>query len=133
MLKVGSSCRRASNWTDPLDLLMLALMRQEDDQGNYQNANRSKWGWNPVLKVSIPGNEQIWEEVISVNKEYARIKDKPFPSYDDIDILISKNIATGRYADTSTLSEELSDNDISNDETYHMDIEFLSARKEQSS
>ena len=109
---VGSSRRRAPNWTDFLDLIMLGLLRQENDNGYCQNgtfspetwkrmtfafneqtkknfsfrnlknrlkvlkktfnlyynlANRSGWGWDPVLKVPTPGDEQMWDEVISVS------------------------------------------------------------------
>ena len=108
----GSSRRRAPNWTDSLDMIMITLMRQEYDEGNcingtftketwkkmtlsfnqqtrksftYPNlknrlkvlkktfnlyfnlANRSGWGWDPVLKVPTPGDEQMWEEIIVVS------------------------------------------------------------------
>ena len=108
----GSSRRRAPNWMDSLDMIMIALMRQEYDEGNcingtftketwkkmtlsfnqqtrksftYPNlknrlkvlkktfnlyfnlANRSGWGWDPVLKVPTPGDEQMWEEIIVVS------------------------------------------------------------------
>ena len=38
----GSSCMRAPNWTDTIDLIMLALMRQANDEENYQNGTFSK-------------------------------------------------------------------------------------------
>ena len=108
----GSSRMRAPNWTDALDLLMLALMRQANDEGNcivgtfskdtwrrmtmsfnqqtnknftytnlknrlkvlkknfnlyYNLANRSGWGWDTVLKVPTPGDQQMWDEVIAVS------------------------------------------------------------------
>ena len=33
----------------------------------YNLANRSGWGWDPVLKVPTYGDEQMWEEIISVS------------------------------------------------------------------
>ena len=33
----------------------------------FNFASRSGWGWNPALKVAIPGDEQIWVEVISMS------------------------------------------------------------------
>ena len=103
---------RAPNWTDNLDLVMFALMRQSNDEGNCQNgtfskdtwrrmtmafnqqtnknftytnlknrlkvlkknfhlyynlANHSGWGWDTVLKVSTPRDQQMWDEVITVS------------------------------------------------------------------
>ena len=108
----GSSRMRAPNWIDTLDLLMLALMRQANDEENCQNgtfskdtwrrmtmsfnqqtnknftytnlknrlkvlkknfnlyynlANRSRWGWNTVLKVPTLDDQQMWDEVIVVS------------------------------------------------------------------
>ena len=116
----GSLRIRTPNWTDTLDLVMLVLMRQVNDEENYQNgtfskdiwrrmtmafnqqtnknfnqqtnknftytnlknrlkvlkknfnlyytlANRSGWGWDTVLKVPTPGDQQMWDEVIAVS------------------------------------------------------------------
>ena len=43
--------RRAPNWIDALDLLMLALMRQEDDQGNCQNGTFSQEIWKKMMNI----------------------------------------------------------------------------------
>ena len=114
-----SSRKRAPNWTDTLDLIMLGLMRQANDEGHSQNgifsketwrkmtlafnqqtskdftytnlknrlkvlkktfnmyynlANRSGWGWDPVLKLPTPGDHQMWDEVIAVSVTYIAIK-----------------------------------------------------------
>ncbi|KAG1342535.1 hypothetical protein COCNU_05G007640 [Cocos nucifera] len=82
---------------------------------NKSKAMMSIMAWSKVM-MSIRSK---------VNKMYAHIKGKPFPTFDDIDILFSKNMATGRHGDTSALSEEVSNNDTSDDEADQIDLKDL--------
>ena len=45
----GSTRRRLANWTDSLDLIMRAIMRQANDEGHCQNGLFSKETWNRMI------------------------------------------------------------------------------------
>ena len=64
-----------------------------------------------------------------MNKAYARIKDKPFPAYEDLEILFSRTTATGRRGATSALPEGVSDNSTSDDEGQTRNFDSLHFRQ----
>ncbi|KAJ6791759.1 Uncharacterized protein M6B38_241165 [Iris pallida] len=50
----------------------------------------SGWKWDPVRNVPSTGSPSKWNEIIAVNPEYAKCRDKPFLRYKDLDFLFGK-------------------------------------------
>ncbi|MQL92200.1 hypothetical protein Taro_024822 [Colocasia esculenta] len=55
----------------------------------------SGWGWDPETQTPIPGYEGAWDEALRVNSRFSTIKKKPFPLYDQMQILCKNSICTG--------------------------------------
>ncbi|XP_020082182.1 uncharacterized protein LOC109705818 isoform X1 [Ananas comosus] len=72
--------------------------------GTYQYlANKSGWGWDPMLNIPTAGDPTDWDAVIRENPSYAKCREKPFPAYKDIEFLTGKTTATGRHGFTSQM------------------------------
>lgn len=48
------------------------------------------WKWDSVRNVPTTGSPSKWNEMIAVNPEYAKCRDKPFLRYKDLDFIFGK-------------------------------------------
>ncbi|MQM13169.1 hypothetical protein Taro_046091 [Colocasia esculenta] len=55
----------------------------------------SGWGWDPETQCPIPGYEGAWDEALRVNSRFSTIKRKPFPLYDQMQLLCKNSTCTG--------------------------------------
>ncbi|MQL83322.1 hypothetical protein Taro_015811 [Colocasia esculenta] len=59
----------------------------------------SGWGWDPETQTPIPGYEGAWDEALRVNSRFSTIRRKPFPLYDQMQMLCKNSICTGSLAE----------------------------------
>ncbi|MQM02915.1 hypothetical protein Taro_035689 [Colocasia esculenta] len=59
----------------------------------------SGWGWDPETQTPIPGYEGAWDEAVRVNSRFSTIRRKPFPLYDQMQMLCKNSTCTGSLAE----------------------------------
>ncbi|MQM02571.1 hypothetical protein Taro_035335 [Colocasia esculenta] len=59
----------------------------------------SGWGWDLETQTPIPGYEGAWDEALRVNSRFSTIRRKPFPLYDQMQMLCKNSICTGALAE----------------------------------
>ncbi|MQM21374.1 hypothetical protein Taro_054413 [Colocasia esculenta] len=59
----------------------------------------SGWGCDPKTQSPIPGYGGAWDEALRVNSRFSMIKRKPFPLYDQMQMLCKNSTCTGEQAE----------------------------------